>query len=207
MLFPLAAFEGIGENSRQGSATRKTSLHRGRAWSNSARALGIEEVLVESCVGYRSSGNSSGGFFSGIKDKFLDFLARNANYLPGVCTAGAFGFGTGGAGNASGGAEFGGLVDKQIGKPATVQPLGEVSYGPVGVGGTPSEALVFVQPAPKVPAGFVFAANPQNGFINNSGISIGFFAGKFGHGKGLAGGAGGGAYLTFSSAANCLKNF
>ncbi len=157
--------------------------------------------------GDRPSGNSSGGFFSGLKDKFLDFLARNADYLPGVCTAGAFGFGTVGGGNANGGAEFGGLVDKQLGKPATVQPLGEVSYGPVGIGGTPSEALVFVQPAPKVPVGFVFAANPQNGFINNSGISIGFFAGKFGHGKGLAGGAGGGAYLTFSSAANCVKNF
>jgi hypothetical protein len=99
------------------------------------------------------------------------------------------------------------LVDKQIGKAATAQPIGEVSYGPVGVGVTPSEALVFVQPAPKVPVGTVFAADWHNGFINNSGISIGLFAGKFGHGKGLAGGFGGGAYLTFSSAANCLKNF
>ena len=43
----------------------------------------------------QDSGNSSGGFFSCLKDKFLDFLARNGNYLPGVCTAGAFGFGTG----------------------------------------------------------------------------------------------------------------
>jgi hypothetical protein len=59
--FSLAAFEGIGENSRLGSATRKTALHRGRAWSNSARALGIEEVLLGSRVGCRSSGNTSGG--------------------------------------------------------------------------------------------------------------------------------------------------
>jgi hypothetical protein len=152
-------------------------------------------------------GNSSGGFFSGLKDKFLNFLAANANYLPGVCTAGVFGFGTFGAGNASGGVEGGGLVDKHIGSPTTAEPLGEASYGPVGVGATPSEALVFVQPAPKVPLGAVFAADWHNGFINNSGISIGLFAGKFGHGKGLAGGFGGGAYLTFSSAANCLKNF
>jgi RHS repeat-associated protein len=155
--------------------------------------------------GGNSGGNSSGGFFSGLKDKFLDFLSRNANYLPGVCTAGAFGFGTGGVGNDKAGAEGGLLYDKQIGQPGTVQRLGEVSYGPIGVGGTPSEVLVFVQTAPK--AGVVFAANPQNGFINNSGISIGLFAGGFGHKKGVAGGAGGGAYLTFSSAANCVKNF
>ncbi len=63
VLFPLAAFEGIGENSRLGSATRKTALHRGTAWSNSARALGIEEVLLGSGVGCRSSGNSSGYHF------------------------------------------------------------------------------------------------------------------------------------------------
>ena len=155
----------------------------------------------------QDSGNSSGGFFSSLKDKFLDFLARNGNYLPGVCTAGAFGFGTGGAGNDKAGAEGGFLYDKQIGQPGTVQRLGEVSYGPVGVGGTPSEVLVFVQPAPKVPAGVVFAANPHNGFISNSGIFIGLFAGLFGHKKGVAGGAGGGAYLTFSSAANCVKKF
>jgi hypothetical protein len=164
-------------------------------------------VLLGSCVGHRSSGNGIGGFFGGIKDKFLDFLAAHANYLPGVCTAGAFGFGTGGLGNASGGAEGGVLVDKQIGKATTVQPIGEVSYGSVGLGVTPSEALVFVQPVPKIPAGAVFAADWHNSFINNSGISIGLFAGKFGHGKGFAGGFGGGAYLTFSSAANCLKNF
>ncbi len=65
VFFPLAAFEGVGENSRLGSATRKTALHRGGAWSNSAKALGIEEVLVESRGGCRSSGNTSGvGAFS-----------------------------------------------------------------------------------------------------------------------------------------------
>jgi len=90
-------------------------------------------------------------------------LARNANYLPGVCTAGAFGFGTGGVGNDKGGLQGGVLIDKQIGQPATTQPIGEVGYGPVGVGQTPSETLVFVEPAPKVPVGVVYAANPQNG--------------------------------------------
>jgi hypothetical protein len=168
-----------------------------------AQILGFASDIVGSG---NFSGNTSGGFFSGLKDRFLDFLARNANYLPGVCTAGAFGFGTGGGGNASGGVEGGALIDKHIGSPTTVEPLGEASYGPVGVGATPSEVLVFVQPT-KVPVGAVFAASPQNGFINNSGISIGVYAGKFGHGKGLAGGFGGGAYLTFSSAANCVKNF
>src|SRR6266478_3643791 len=121
----------------------------------------------------RSSGPPA---FSGLKDKFLDFLSAHANYLPGVCTAGVFGFGTGGVGNDKGGLQGGVLIDKQIGQPATTQPIGEVGYGPVGVGQTPSETLVFVEPAPKVPVGVVYAANPQNAFINNSGISIGFFA-------------------------------
>jgi len=103
-------------------------------------------------------GNSSGGFFSGLKDKFLDFLSAHANYLPGVCTAGVFGFGTGGVGNDKGGLQGGVLIDKQIGQPATTQPIGEVGYGPVGVGQTPSETLVFVEPAPKVPVGVVYAA-------------------------------------------------
>ena len=157
------------------------------------------------------NGSNASGFFGRIKDKFLDFLAAHANYLPGVCTAGAFGFGTGGLGNAKGGLEGGVLVNKQLGQPTTAEPIGEAAYGPVGVGITPSETLVFVQPNSKVPAGVVFAANPQNSFINNSGISIGFFAGKAGHGSvggvPAAGGFGGGAYLTFSSAANCVKNF
>jgi hypothetical protein len=67
VLFPLAAFEGIGENSRLGSATRKTALHRGTAWSNSARALGIEEVLLGSGVGCRSIGSSGGGGGSTVR--------------------------------------------------------------------------------------------------------------------------------------------
>jgi hypothetical protein len=103
------------------------------------------------------------------------------------------------------------LVDKQLGKPLTIQPIGEVSYGPVGVGTTPSEKLLFVEPSPKIPIGVVFAADPKNGFLNNSGISIGLFAGKAGDKKvgpvPLAGGYGGGVYLTFSSAANCNKSF
>ena len=59
VFFPLAAFEGVGENSRLGFATRKTAPHQGSAWSNSARALGIDEALLGSRVGCRSSGNSS----------------------------------------------------------------------------------------------------------------------------------------------------
>jgi hypothetical protein len=90
-------------------------------------------------------------------------------------------------------------------------PIVEGGYGPVGLGQTPSETLAFVEPVPKVPAGVVFAANPQNNFMNNSGISIGLFAGKAGTTKlgplPVIGGFGGGAYLTFSSAANCVKNF
>jgi len=77
VFFPLAAFEGVGENTRLGSATRKTALHRGGAWSNSARALGIEEVLLESCGGYRSSGNSGGspsGPSPSKTSKFKNFL-------------------------------------------------------------------------------------------------------------------------------------
>ena len=151
------------------------------------------------------------GFFGNIADKFLDFLAAHADYLPGACTGGVFGFGGVGPGTDKGGGEGGVLVDKQIGRRVTVQPIGEAFYGPVGVGATPSETLVFVEPSAKIPAGAVFAANPQNGFINNSGISIGVFAGKPGH-RNLGpipatGGYGGGIYLTFSSAANCLKNF
>jgi hypothetical protein len=149
-------------------------------------------------------------FVGTIKDKVLDLLAASANYLPGVCTAGVFGFGGGGLGNAKGGLEGGLLVDKQIGKPATAQGIVEGSYGPVGLGQTKSETFVFVEPLPKVPVGVVYAADPHNGFINNGGISIGLFAGKAGDTKlgpiPIAGGFGGG-YLTLSSAANCLKNF
>jgi len=59
VFFPLAAFEGIGENSRLGFGQRKPARHRGNAWSNSARAQGIEEALPGSRGGCRSSGNSS----------------------------------------------------------------------------------------------------------------------------------------------------
>src|SRR5579883_1822904 len=88
---------------------------------------GPDDINAEGQIFARTGrGSSSGGFFSGLKDKFLDFLARNANYLPGVCTAGAFGFGTGGVGNDKGGLQGGVLIDKQIGQPATTQPIGEV---------------------------------------------------------------------------------
>ena len=142
-----------------------------------------------------------------LNNAVMDWIGQNADYLPGVCTAGAFGFATGGLGNEKGGVEGGLLVDKQLGSPKKVELLGEASYGPVGVGATPSEVLVFVQPG-KASAGAVFAADPSNGFINKSGISIGFWVGRLGHAKPgavpVAWGAGGGGYLTFSSAANCL---
>lgn len=45
--FPLAAFEGVAENSRLGFTRKNPAPHQGSAWSNSARALGIREVLLE----------------------------------------------------------------------------------------------------------------------------------------------------------------
>jgi hypothetical protein len=114
-------------------------------------------------------------------------------------------YGTGGPGR---GLEGGGLRDKHIGSPAKTEPLVEGGAGPIGVGVTPSEVLVFVQPASKVPAGVVFAADPTNHFINNSGISIGLWAGRLGHSTlpiPASWGYSVGAYLTFSSAANCLN--
>ena len=55
-VFPLAAFEGVPENSRLGSARRNAAPHQGSAWSNSARALGIREVLFQSDVRSRYTG-------------------------------------------------------------------------------------------------------------------------------------------------------
>lgn len=54
--FPLAAFEGVGENSRLGFARKNPAPHQGSAWSNSASALGIPGVLLQSDVGSRYTG-------------------------------------------------------------------------------------------------------------------------------------------------------
>lgn len=61
VFFSLAAFEGVGENSRLGSARKNPAPHPGSAWTNSASALGIEEVVLGNRVGCRGSGNSSAG--------------------------------------------------------------------------------------------------------------------------------------------------
>ena len=82
VFFPLAAFEGIGENSRLGFGQRKTARHRGNAWSNSARAQGIEEALPGSRGGCRSSGNSS-GFWQRTKT-VNQCAAKNASSLASV---------------------------------------------------------------------------------------------------------------------------
>jgi RHS repeat-associated protein len=54
--FPLAAFEGVPENSRLGFARKNPAPHQGSAWSNSASALGIPGVLLQSDVGSRYTG-------------------------------------------------------------------------------------------------------------------------------------------------------
>jgi RHS repeat-associated protein len=56
VFFPLAAFEGVGENSRLGFARKNVAPHQGSAWSNSASALGIREVLLENRGGSRYTG-------------------------------------------------------------------------------------------------------------------------------------------------------
>jgi RHS repeat-associated protein len=56
VFFPLAAFGGVAENSRLGFARKNPAPHQGSAWSNSARALGIAEVLLETRVGSRYTG-------------------------------------------------------------------------------------------------------------------------------------------------------
>jgi RHS repeat-associated protein len=56
MFFPLAAFEGVAENSRLGFARKNPAPHQGSAWSNSASALGMPGVLLETRVGSRYTG-------------------------------------------------------------------------------------------------------------------------------------------------------
>jgi RHS repeat-associated protein len=56
VLFPLAAFEGVGENSRLGSARKNPAPHQGSAWSNSGTALGIEPALRLEGIRSRSTG-------------------------------------------------------------------------------------------------------------------------------------------------------
>lgn len=56
VFFPLAAFEGVAENSRPGFARKNVLSHQGGAWTNSASALGIREVLLETRVKSRCTG-------------------------------------------------------------------------------------------------------------------------------------------------------
>jgi len=51
VFFPLAASEGVPKNSRLGFARKNPAPHQGSAWSNSGKALGIEEVVWEICGG------------------------------------------------------------------------------------------------------------------------------------------------------------
>ncbi len=55
-LFPLAAFDDLAENSRQGFTRKNPAPHQGSAWSNSASALGIEPALRLEGVRSRSTG-------------------------------------------------------------------------------------------------------------------------------------------------------
>ncbi|MGC2890350.1 MAG: RHS repeat-associated core domain-containing protein, partial [Candidatus Acidiferrum sp.] len=51
VFFPLAASEGVPKNSHLGFARKNPAPHQGSAWSNSGKALGIEEVVWENCGG------------------------------------------------------------------------------------------------------------------------------------------------------------
>ena len=51
VFFPLAASEGVSKNSRLGFASKNVAPHQGSAWSNSGKALGIQEVVWENCGG------------------------------------------------------------------------------------------------------------------------------------------------------------
>jgi hypothetical protein len=64
----------LRKNSRQEFTRKNPAPHQRSAWSNSARALGIEEVLLGSGVGCRSSGNSGGGLLSTIKSAVCSAL-------------------------------------------------------------------------------------------------------------------------------------
>jgi RHS repeat-associated protein len=61
VLFPLAAFDDLAENSRLGSARKNLALHRGSTWSNSGTALGIEPVLLVEGVRSRYTGKERDG--------------------------------------------------------------------------------------------------------------------------------------------------
>ena len=49
VFFPLTASEGVPKKSRLGFARKNPAPHQGSAWSNSGKALGIEEVVWENC--------------------------------------------------------------------------------------------------------------------------------------------------------------
>jgi hypothetical protein len=55
-LFPLAAFEGVAENSRLGFERPNRTLHQGWSEVNSTSAFGIEPVLRLEGIRSRSTG-------------------------------------------------------------------------------------------------------------------------------------------------------
>src|ERR1700730_6884450 len=80
VFFPLAAGEGVPENSRLGFATKNVAPHQGSAWSNSGKALGIDEVVWENGGGSDDSAryyNPALGRF--ISEDPIGFAGGQAN--------------------------------------------------------------------------------------------------------------------------------
>ena len=81
VFFPLAPSEGVPKNSRLGFARKNPAPHQGSAWSNSRKALGIEEVVWEICGGSDDSARyydpSAGRFLS---EDPLEFGGSGPNF-------------------------------------------------------------------------------------------------------------------------------
>ena len=56
VLFSLAAFDDLAENSRRGFGRKNPAPHQGSAWPNSGKALGIEPPLSGESLGSRCTG-------------------------------------------------------------------------------------------------------------------------------------------------------
>jgi len=140
----------------------------------------------------------------------MDFLSSHANWLPAACSAGTFGYATGGLSKKHFGIEAGVLLqgEKTLGKSPSIKaaPLVEASTPVFGLGLTPDEAFLFLH-KPGGNNGPVIAVERSNWGLNDGGISLGWFLGKDGTvtGTNMAGGAGVGGYVTFTNAAICLE--